>query len=133
MTLTTSEHDFTFFLKNTIGEKYSKICLKSIYIQHEIDANKLFIFGNPVVIKPLSVHCSMLNRDDNIVNDTKSDVIAVFYPEPKPQKYMHVKFGNQSHKLLIHNNYMRMLLTCFENEPIENTGKCLIFYELEFS
>jgi len=56
--------------KNTV------VCLKSIYIQHENDANKLFVFREKVTKKPIFLHCSLLNKD--YIN---GDVIEILYPD----------------------------------------------------
>lgn len=134
ITLTTSEHNHEFFLKNEIDKKYSKVCLKSIYIQHENDANKLFVFSEKVTKKPIFVHCSLLKKDYILINGEPNDVIEILYPDiVKIQKNISMKLCSNSCKLIMHSNLIRMSLTSYENEPIENKGKCLIFYELEFS
>ena len=133
MTLYTSEHNHEFFLKKEIDKKYSKVSLKSIFIQHENDANKLFVFGEKITTKPIIVHCSLLNKSDILINDEHCDVLAIVYPESKVQKNMLIKFCNNSGKLIMHSNKIQMRLTSYTNQPIENNGKCLIIYELEFS
>jgi len=126
LTLTTSEHDQEFFLKNEISKKYSKVCLKSIYIQHENDANKLFVFGETITKKPIFVHCSLLNKDYILINGESDDVIEILYPDiVKIQKYISMKLCSNSCKLIMHSNRIRISLTSHENEPIENKGKFL--------
>jgi len=131
LTLTTSEHDHELFLKNNINKKYNKVCLKSIYIQHEKDANKLFVFVGKITIKPIFVHCSLLNKDYIMINDEPDGIIEILYPDiVKIQKNIAMKLCSNSCKLIMHSNQIRISLTSHENEPIENKGKCFIVYEL---
>lgn len=134
MTLITETHDFEFFLKKEIDKKYSKVCLKSIYIQHENDVNKFFVFEERLIKKPLFVHCSLLNKIDTLIMNEHADVIEILYPDSvRIQKNISMKLCNNSGKLIMHSNRIRLHLTSYENEPIENKGKFVIFYELEFS
>ena len=130
-------HDFTLYLNPEIGDEYRKICLRSVYIQHENDVAKLFSFtvNENTVFKPLYVHCSMLNKDDNFVNGRYegSDILGIIYPpELKSQKYMLVTFSNRSGKLISRGNHIRLHLTDFKGEPVEHKSKYFIIYEFEF-
>ncbi len=130
-------HDFTLHLEKGISSEYRKICLKSIYIQHDSDVTKLFAFTvkESIVYKPLYIHCSILNKDDNYVNGRcdGSDVIAILYPiEPRSQKSMFIKFNSPSGKLIISHNNIRLHLTNFKGETVEHKNKYFIIYELEF-
>jgi hypothetical protein len=146
-----SSHDYTLYFDEEIDKKYNKICLKSLYIEHDNDVNKLFTFvlkkGNLLrtVYYPLYIHCSMLAKDDNMVNRASaataaaaavtSDVIAVLYSAnlgTKEAKSMFVKFNNSSGKLITHSNRIRVHLTNFDGVPISNYGKYYLIYELEF-
>jgi len=110
------------------------VCLKSIYIQHENDANKLFVSRENITKKPIFIHCSLLNKDYILINGEPDDVIEILYPDiVKIQKNILMKLCSNSCKLIMHRNRIRISLTSHENEPIENKGKCSIFYELEFS
>ncbi len=130
-------HDFTIYLKKEINDQYRKICLKSLYVQHENDVAKLFVFTvkKSTVYKPLYVHCNMLNKDDNFINGRSegSDVIAILYPvEPKGQKTMLVRFNHGVGKQISHSNHLRLHMTNFEGEPLEHKTGYFIIYELEF-
>jgi hypothetical protein len=37
-------HDYTLYFDEEIDKKYNKICLKSLYLEHDNDVNKLFTF-----------------------------------------------------------------------------------------
>jgi hypothetical protein len=160
LTLDTSKnrnnlHDYTLYFDEEIDKKYNKICLKSLYIEHDNDVNKLFTFvlkkGDLLrtVYYPLYIHCSMLAKDDNMVNRAStataaataaaaavtSDVIAVLYSAnlgTKEAKSMFVKFNNSSGKLITHSNRIQLHLTNFDGFPISNYGKYYFIYELEF-
>ena len=130
-------HDFTLYLNPEIGNEYRKMCLKSVYVQNENDVAKLFSFtvNENTVFKPLYVHCSMLNKDDNFVNGRYegSDILGVIYPtESQSQKSMLVKFSNNSGKLISRANHIRLHLTNFKGEPVDHQTKYFIIYEIEF-
>src|SRR5258706_217932 len=79
---TETPQNITLELNNCRPEKFTKIALKHIHIQHETDATKLFYF-NVSTIKPLYIHCSLLNKEDNLINDEPSDVISIQNPSLK--------------------------------------------------
>ena len=111
--------DLIVYFKNEI--KHRKIYLKNIDVQ----ANKLRSSD-----RRLYVHCSILNKDDNLMNGEKSDIIAILY------KYRSTgfKIGNTGPKLIIpHSNSIRLYLTDDSDMIIEPFSANLsIVYELEF-
>jgi len=110
ITLTTSEHDHEFFLKNESNKKYSKVCLKSMFIQHENDANKLFVFGEKITKKPIFVHCSLLNKDYILINGEPDNVIEILYPDTvKIQENILIKLCSNSCKLIMHSNRIQSI------------------------
>jgi hypothetical protein len=131
-------NDFELFLKTDIGNKYRRICLKSVYIQHENDVAKLFAFrvNEILTYRPLYIHCSMLSKGDNFVNDRSegSDVLGIIYPSPETKglKFIHVKFNNGSGKLISHGNHIRLHLTNLNGDALEKRGTFYIIYEIEF-
>ena len=131
-------NDFTLFLKTDIGSEYRRICLKSVYIQHENDVAKLFAFhvNEIITYRPLYIHCNMLNGDDNFVNDRSegSAVLSIIYPPPETKglKFIYVKFNNGSGKLISHGNHVRLHLTNLNGDAIEKRGTFYIIYEIEF-
>ena len=127
----TPQH-FTLQLGNYSFENYTKIALKHVHIQHDTDAYKLFYF-NVSIAKPLYIHCSLLNKEENLINGEKSDVISILYPESKLQKFMSTKPASNSPKLMKYGNKIEMSLTNCDRVPIENKGKFSIIYEFEFS
>jgi hypothetical protein len=117
-----------------------------IYTEHDNDVNKLFAFvlkkGDLLrtVNYPLYMDCSMLAKDDNMVNRAStaaavtSDVMAVLYLTnlgTKGAKSMFMKFNNSSGKLITHTNRKRLHLTNFDGVPISNYGKYYLINELE--
>src|SRR5208282_6326853 len=98
LNIETPQH-FTLQLGNYSFENYTKIALKYVHIQHDTEANKLFYF-NITTVKPLYIHCSLLNKEDNLINGEKSDVISILYPESKLQKFMSTKPASNSPKLM---------------------------------
>ena len=74
-----SHCNFVYNFEKTTIEKYSTIQLKSLYFCHENDVNKLFndlqeTEVNRTFLKPLHIHCSLLNKDYNFFNSKKSNV-----------------------------------------------------------
>lgn len=115
-------------------EPYKEISLISVYITHEINMSKLFsdISGIATVYKPLLIHCSILNKDYNFVNDKKSDIIATIYPPDDIQfkKSMFEKFDSK--KFINPSNCLKMYITDSSGKRIENKGKYSVIYELQF-
>lgn len=126
-----SHDNITVFLENSDIDKYSRVALKHVYARHESDIRRIFRSGSEII--PLYVHCSLLNKDDNLVNGEKSDVIAVIYPEMKPRKFLSEKLVSSSYKLIKYDNKICMSLTTAAGTPFGNKGKFVVIYELEFS
>ena len=119
-----SPHNFTL-------QNYTRIRLSHIFLQHETDVRRLFRSG---AIKPLYVHCSLLNKDDNLVNGKKSDVLsAVYLDDMKPKRLVCQKFENDSGKLLKYDTNITMYLTTSDGVSVEGRGRFGIVYQLEFS
>lgn len=121
-------------------ECYKKIKLISFYLHHETDVQKLFYdpLDNETnkSLKTLHVHCSLLNKDFNLVNGKKSDVLAVIYPTLHTQKahmtVFAVKLDSGDSKLITPSSYMQLRLTNSNGDSIEKRGKYYIVYEFEF-
>jgi len=116
--ITNTPQDFVIYFKNEI--KYTKVNLKNVDVQ----ANR--IRSND---KRLFIHCSILNKDDNIMNGEKSDIIAILY-----RHRTGFKIGNSGPKLIIpHSNSIRLYLTDDSDSIIEPFAANLsIVYEFEF-
>lgn len=122
-------------------ECYKKIKLNSLYIQHESDVQK--VFHDPQdndtskTMKPLHVHCNLLNKDFNLINGKKSDVLAVIYPPLYLQKAYTANFimkmDSAVVKTITPGSYMQIKLTHSNGETVEKRGKFYIVYEFEFS
>ena len=118
-------------LENCGLETYTRIALKRVYLQHPSDVRLLFRFSG--FMKPIYIHCSLLNNEDNLLNGYKSDVIAIIYPEQRRTLTVSEKFGNNSFKLAKPDNKIRMSLTCVDGIPVDNRIRFSVIYELEFS
>ena len=71
-----SHCDFAYSFEKININQYSMVQLKSLYIHHENDVNKIFndqqeTEVNRTFLKPLHVHCSLLNKDYNFFNSKK--------------------------------------------------------------
>lgn len=137
-----SNSDYTFYFDKLNIEGYNKIKLKSLYIQHENDVSRLFKEQHENdasrTLRPLRVHCSLLNKDYNWLNGKKSDVLAVVYPPVnlyQPNHYtknLLMNFEFAVPKLFLPGSYLRLELKNCKGEYVEGRGKYYIFYEFEF-
>jgi hypothetical protein len=116
--------------------------LKSLYIYHENDVNKVFNDQqdsevNRTFLKPLHVHCSLLNKDFNFLNSKKSDVIAVIYPPAYSPRNAATNFVQKididQGKTIYPCSYMHIKLTHSNGEIVEKRGKFYVVYEFQFS
>jgi hypothetical protein len=137
-----SNRAIQFFNFNKINmECYKKLRLVSFIVQHETDVQKLFLdlHGNNAnkSFKPLHIHCSLLNKDNNFMNGKKSDVLAVMYPNLKLQKayttIYPVKLDSGDSKLITPSSYMQLYLTYSNGEFVDKRGKFYLVYAFEFS
>lgn len=134
--------DYVFHFDKLNIEGFSKIKLKSVYIQHENDTFRLFKeqHDNDAsrTIRPIYVHCSLLNKDHNWLNGKKSDVLAVLYPPTNILQPTHhsknllMKFDSAPQKQLLPCSYMRLQVRNCNGELLESKGKFYIVYEIEF-
>lgn len=126
-----SPHNFTLQLGTYDIQNYTRIRLKHIFLYHETDVRRLFRSG---AIMPIYVHCSLLNKDDNVVNGKKSDVIsAIYLDNMKPKRLLGQKFENDSGKLLKYDTNINMCLTTSDGVSVEGRGRFGVVYQLEFS
>jgi len=126
-----SATDFELPLEHYDSEKYTRIALKQIYLYHETDVRRLFRSNGK--LRPIYVHCSLLNKDDNFLNGQKSDVIGIAYPELKPRKSVSEKLVSSSSKLVKYDSKIGMSLTTSDGVTLDNKGNFSVLYELEFS
>lgn len=118
-------------LENYISESYAYVALKHVYIHHESDVRLLFQFDGKT--QPIYVHCSLLNKDDNLVNGQKSDVLAIFYPEARSRRDFCGKPTNNSFKLMKPDTKIAMTLTNVDGTLVDKRSTFRVVYELEFS
>ena len=137
-----SHCNFTYNFDKLNIERYSTIKLNCLYIYHENDVNKVFndqqdTEGTRFFLKPLHVHCSLLNKDYNFFNGKKSDVLAVIYPHMySPRNYTTnfvLKIDSTQSKLIYPRSYMQIKLTHSNGDVVEKRGKFYVVYEFQFS
>ena len=137
-----SHCNFAYSFEKININQYSMVQLKSLYIHHENDVNKIFndqqeTEVNRTFLKPLHVHCSLLNKDYNFFNSKKSDVLAIIYPPVYAPRNAAVTFVHkmdfEKGKTICPNNYMQVQLTHSNGEIVEKRGKFYVVYEFQFS
>lgn len=109
---------------------YTGVSLRHIYIEHESDIRVLFQFEAKT--KPICIHCNLLNKDDNLLNGEKCDVLGVVYPD-WGRKILSLKFGNNSFKLMKSDSKIQMSLFSIDGKPVDSRSKFIVIYELQFS
>ena len=114
-------------------ERYKTVSLRSVYVIHKETVNNIFPHTD-AFYEPILIHCSLVNKDFNFLNDKKSDVIAIIYPEPGITSQRH-KFEkvNSTKKFINPSNHIKMYLTDIEDNILINKGDFSICYELNFS
>ena len=113
-------------------QNYTRVALKQMYLHHDNDIRILFKFKAKT--EPIYVHCSLLNKDDNIVNGKKSDVLAIIVPEIRTRvRDFCAKPPVNSFKLAKPDSKITMYLTSLDGTPVDNRSKFRVVYELEFS
>jgi len=122
----------TLPLENFNSESYNRVALNRTYIHHESDVRLLFRFNARV--NPIYIHCSLLNKDDNLINGQKSDVIGILYPLTKfKSKSFSAQSPSNSYKLVKSDTKISMSLTNADGTPVDERSKFEVIYELEFS
>ena len=99
-------------------------------MEHESDIRVLFQFEAKT--KPIHIHCNLLNKDDNLLNGEKSDVLAIIYPD-WGRKVLSLKFANNSFKLTKCDSKIQLSLSSVDGKPVDCRSKFIVIYELQFS
>src|SRR5271155_2848245 len=98
---------------------FKRISLKSVVINE----NPLSAFKN------VFIHCDILNKDDNIFNGSKSDILAII----ANKKYMYYQSENRSYKNIKSDfTSLKIFITDCQNNAGNVFGINSIIYELEF-
>ena len=120
--------DTTLELKKEIEECYTKVCLKNITIR----TSSPWLLGRGE--RCFRIHCSILNKNDNLINGEQSDVIALLFCRLYSNKLNNSRLGNTGAKLIKkHSKNIRIFLTDDSNALIKLSPDLEIKYELEFS
>jgi hypothetical protein len=80
--------DIVLYLKDENLSRYNAVNLETIILKH---SDRIVRRHTQKYIG--YVHCSILNKDDNILNGERSDIIGIF-PVNSPKKYFYYKFPN---------------------------------------
>jgi hypothetical protein len=124
--------NFTLPLENFNCESYNRVALNHIYLHHEHDVRLLFRFNGRV--RPIYIRSSLLNKDDNLLNGQKSDVIGILYPETRSKlESLSAQLPSNSYKLVKSDSKIGMSLTSADGIPVDEKSKFEVIYELEFS
>jgi len=128
-----SPDNFEVSLENCDLERYSRIRLKQMVILHDTDTSEIFRFFG-VDIRPIYVHCNLLNKDDNIVNGQQSNVIFILSPDTRSfKKVLTKRLPGNSSRLLKHDNKLRLLLTDRDGTALEHAQQFSFIFDFEFS
>ena len=140
LALDANGHDATLYLENQIPWELRKVGLKSITI-YASDVSRIFK-SQAFDFRHIFIHCDIINRDDNLFNNTKSDILAMIGAINPPQmgplkKSIIFKFDSCSYKSLKSTDFtsIRMYLTSsdnFQNPPFCQLNDTAITYELHF-
>ena len=111
----TDHSDVTLYLEEKIPSYLTRVCIKSI-----------ILFGTKEGI--CYIHCDILNKDDNMLNGERTDVLAIVPINTSIKSYKPVSL----HKELKSTNFtsIRITLTDRDNVLLKNIKH--VIYELEF-
>lgn len=135
---TETPQDITIYLRNCYPQKFKRVGLKSITLQN---ARELMKFcrstdTNNVVFNLLYVHCDIVNKDYNFINDEKCNILSII---PFGQKQLSDKcftyvYDNCSYKTIKSGDItsLRIYITKGDNQVININAAFAVTYELEF-
>jgi len=111
--------DITVYLEKKIPSYLTRVSGKNVIISYSGQRDSICY-----------IHCDILNRDDNVLNDEKSDVLAII-PVNATKKYIFHKPAS-IYKDLKSTDFtsIRIVLTDRDNVPLKHLAH--IIYELEF-
>ena len=111
--------DITVNLEKKIPSYLTRVCTKNVVISYSGPRDSIGY-----------IHCDILNRDDNVLNEEKSDVLAII-PINATKKYIFQKSAS-IHKDLKSSDFtsIRITLTGRNNVSLKNVAH--VIYELEF-
>ena len=110
-------HDVTLYLEGKLPSDLQRVTLKGVTLYYNKGEKTRTVY----------IHCNILNKDENLFNGKKSDIIG-FIAGIKAIEHSSHTFGNIS-KSIKSNDFTSIRFTL--SERIENLSR--IIYELEFS
>ena len=110
--------DITLYLDETLPSNFDRVGLRSITISQPVQDHFYY------------VHCDLLNKDDNLFNGEKSDIL-VYFVVNQSKKFVSHKFGGILHKNLKSSDFTSIRLTLKDRHGMVVKLQH-VTYELEF-
>ena len=122
--------DITVYFKDKIPSHLKRVTLKSVIIFSETPILQLFQNNRYVYIC-----CDILDKDVNLLNSGKSEILRIMTIEPPSAKSLRCFFVQNFCKKLKYNDIrsIRLYLTNCNQEMLKVDQPFNIIYELEFT
>ena len=117
LSLGANPSNITLYLQEKFPSNLKKVSLKSVTFDYKQPEA-----GNRIVY----IHCDILNKDDNLFNGKKSDILGV--TAIKPMRFGPSFILEKSYKTLKYTDFTS--ITIYLSEPFKNLKR--IVYELDF-
>lgn len=111
--------DITLYLKEKIPYHFTRVGIKSIILLYSPPGESICY-----------IHCDILNKDDNILNGERSDVLAIV-PVVGPKKYWIYRPVNL-HKEIKSSNFTSIRITLTDRDNVQMKHLKHLICELEF-
>ena len=113
--------DITFYLSEKLPYNFNRVGLRSLILLQP---------NEPIPEECYFIHCDLLNKDDNLYNGVKSDVLT-FVVVTKSKKYISYKYGGILYKYLKSSDFTSIRLSLTDQVANEILLDRVV-YELEF-
>jgi len=125
--------DITVYFKDKIPSHLKRVTLKSVIIFSEIPIQQLF--QNIQNIRYAYICCDILDKDVNLLNSGKSEILRIMTIEQPSAKSLRCLFVQNFCKKLKYNDIrsIRLYLTNCNQELLKVDKPFSIIYELEFT
>jgi hypothetical protein len=140
LALDANGHDATLYLENKIPMYLQKVGLKSITI-YASDVSRMFK-SQAFDFRHIFIHCDIINKDNNLFNNTKTDIVAIIGAVNPSQmgplkKSIIFKFEQCLYKSLKSTDFTSIRMYLTSSDTFQSPTFCLlnetaITYELHF-